>query len=69
MRDIPASGEEEADERHTSPWLMLLLVLLVLAVLFVALFYAGVWFFPDILDKFLYDENQLELLKYFDLTR
>ncbi|MBO7510000.1 MAG: hypothetical protein J6T35_02350 [Bacteroidales bacterium] len=69
MRDIPASGEEEADERHTSPWLVLLLVLLVLAVLFVALFYAGVWFFPDILDKFLYNENQLELLKYFDLTR
>lgn len=69
MRDIPASGEEEADERHTSPWLVLLLVLLVLALLFVALFYAGVWFFPDILDKFLYNENQLELLKYFDLTR
>lgn len=69
MRDVPAAGEEEVPERHLSPWWMLLLVLLVLAVLFVALFYAGVWFFPDILDKFLYNENQLELLKYFDLGR
>ncbi|MBP5539715.1 MAG: hypothetical protein J6X69_07865 [Bacteroidales bacterium] len=69
MRDIPAEGEEEAEERHTSPWLVLLIVLLILAALFVALFYAGVWFFPDILDKFLYDESELELLKYFGLTR
>ncbi len=69
MRDIPASGEEEAEERHTSPWLVLLLVVLALVLLFVALFYAGVWFFPDTLDKFLYDEQQLELLKYFGLTR
>lgn len=69
MRDIPASGEEEAEERHTSPWLVLLIVALALAVLFVALFYAGVWFFPDTLDKFLYDEQQLELLKYFGLSR
>ncbi|MCR4565449.1 MAG: hypothetical protein K5651_05100 [Bacteroidales bacterium] len=69
MRDIPANGEEEAEERHTSPWLVLLLVVLALVLLFFALFYAGVWFFPDTLDKFLYDEQQLELLKYFGLTR
>lgn len=69
MRDVPAEGEEEAEERHTSPWLVLLLVALALVLLFVALFYAGVWFFPDTLDKFLYDEQQLELLKYFGLTR
>ena len=69
MRDVPAEGEEEAEERHTSPWLVLLLVALALVLLSVALFYAGVWFFPDTLDKFLYDEQQLGLLKYFGLTR
>ena len=69
MRDIPASEEEEVEERHTSPWLVLLLVVLALVLLFFALFYAGVWFFPDTLDKFLYDEQQLELLKYFGLSR
>ena len=67
MRDIPAEGEEE-EEKSRPVWLVLLIVLLVLAVLFVVLFYVGVWFFPDILDKFLYDESQ-ELLKYFGLNR
>ena len=67
MRDIPAPGEEEVEEKHLSLWQVALIVLAVLAVLFVALFYAGVWFFPDILDKFLYDESELELLKYFGL--
>lgn len=63
------TGEEVVKKRRLSPGWVVLIVLGVLAVLLVALFYAGVWFFPDILDQYLYDESELELLKYFGLGR
>ena len=67
MRDI-ASDEEEEDA-YRPLWPKILIGLLVLLALAVALFYVGVHFFPDTLDKLLYDEKELELLKYFGLDR
>lgn len=71
MRDI-LTGLDREDEEEELPkplWPKLLVGVLVLLVLAVAVFYIGVFFFPDILDKFLYDEKELELLKYFGLGR
>ncbi len=62
------AGEDE-DEPAKALWPKLLAALLLLAVLAIALFYIGVYFCPDILDKFLYDEKELELLNYFGLGR
>lgn len=57
--------EEEEENTHSSGWIVVL-VLLLLTALFFALFYVGVFFYPELLDRILYNETQLELLKYFN---
>ena len=57
--------EEEEENTHSSGWIVFL-VLLLLTALFFALFYVGVFFYPELLDRILYNETQLELLKYFN---
>ena len=46
---------------------VVLIIVLSLAALFVALFYAGVYFFPELLDRLLYSAEELELLHFFGL--
>lgn len=58
--------QEDEEDNGRSKGFIVFLVLLLLVGLFFALFYVGVYFFPDLLDILLYNDYQLELLKYFE---
>ena len=55
-----------AAKRPGAGWIVLIIIL-GLAALFPALFFTGVHFFPDLLDRLLYSAGELELLHYFGL--
>ena len=65
--EVPEPACDDDSPRRMSPAGIIAICLAVLCLLTVALFYVGVFFFPDFLDRLLYTEEELELLRFFGL--